>query len=130
MMSGGDGTLVRVGGPGTIGLPSRPTPFPASGPSGAVACWGPKTETGNEYDVESFATQPSIGTVRADFTPCCRFSSRNCWYPLDFGSPVFRKNQSFVRFDVFSRQLYRDVELPPQRRAVGPSAQGELALTP
>jgi hypothetical protein len=48
MNSGGAGTLVRLGGPGGSGTPALLTPLPASGSSGATACCGPNTFTGNE----------------------------------------------------------------------------------
>ena len=106
MISGVDRALVCVGGPGANCLLSRPTPLPASGLSGAIACCCPKTDAGNPQDVVSFATQPMVGTVSAVLTPCSRFSSRNVSHvggPLE--SPTFLKNQSLVRFHVFNCQL-------------------------
>ena len=54
--------LVCVGGPGVSSLLSLPTPLPASGLSGAIACCCPNADAGNPQDVESFATQPSVAS--------------------------------------------------------------------
>ena len=106
MISGVDRALVCVGGPGASSLLSRPIPLPAPGLSGAITCCFPKMDAGNPQDVLSFATQPMVGTVITDLTPCSRFSSRNVSHvggPLE--SPTFLKNQSLARFDVFNCQL-------------------------
>jgi hypothetical protein len=96
MLSGVDRTLVTVGGPGGIGLPSGSMPLPAFFSSGAVAFCGPNTETGNEYDVLSFATQSSIGSVSAVLTPRRMFSLMNgSRAEPGLVPPAFLKNQSF-----------------------------------
>jgi len=117
--SGGAGTLVRVAGPGVSLAPAGEVPSPASLSYGSVLPCAPNIETGNDTDVASFATQPSIGMVTALVIPCEASSARNCVYGL---VSLFSKNQSASRFQAEISQLYRDVLFPPQRRAVAPSA--------
>ncbi len=51
-------------------------PLPASGTSGSIFCCGPKTDIGKPKELVSLATQPMIGTVRADWSPCWRLAWR------------------------------------------------------
>src|SRR4029453_13655941 len=106
--SGVERMLVSVGGPGERGFPSRPTPFPASASSGAVACCGPNIETGKPYDLVSFATQPSVGMVRVTAAPWRLASLMKCSWPMSGLPPVtFLKYQSLAVFHASSAQLYR-----------------------
>src|SRR5580704_19262454 len=73
---GGAAVLVIAGGPGAIGVPAVLTPFPTSGRQGSVFACGPNDDTGNAYEVASFATHPIIGNVTAALASCAVASAR------------------------------------------------------
>src|SRR5580698_6282832 len=101
-----------------MGFPSLPLPLPASGRHWSVEACGPKEDTGNEFDESSFETQPMIGTVSALAILWSTLAWKNSLYEP---TPWFSKYQSLPVFQVLSSQLYVDVVLPPQRRAVASS---------
>src|SRR5579871_3685810 len=68
-------TLVRVAGPGGIGLPSLPTPSPASPRVGSTRRCVGKTDKGKDGLSKSLATHPMIGRVNAVWRRCETSSS-------------------------------------------------------
>src|SRR5947209_8272564 len=93
-------------------------PLPASFLYGSALSCGPTAETGYEYDVRSFDTQPSIGIVKALLTPAAALSWTN--FPAA-GDSRFSKNQSLPELQASISWLYVEARLPPQRDAVAPS---------
>src|SRR5690349_20175345 len=117
--SGEAATLVSVGGPGGIGVPSGRNPSPASGRFASRLRWPLIFDVGNPTEVASLATQLIIGTVRAVCIPW-RTPPSSQSQTLPSNEP-FSKNQSEPVFHKLpASQLRRVVGLPPIRFALLP----------
>ena len=126
MSSGGAGTLVKVGGPGLIGVPSGLAPSPASGRLGIVGCAAGRISTMGNADRRRVLRDPTDQSERrapsSSLAPAS--PSSHCGEPGACQSCTFSKNQSLPVFQtLFRSQLNRDIGLPPSRLAWDPAAE-------